>query len=315
MEAIDTLLGRVDRFQQGHAPVAVAWAVNKKYGDDRGGYLAALIAYYGLLSIFPLILVFVSLALYFLSPGSSALHSLEQHLGSFPIIGPSLTQVEGRHLGGSLIAVIVGAAGLVWGAQGLAQTMQYTMNEIWNVPNKARAGFLPRLLITAKWYVSFGVGIALTTYLSSLSAILHWGPAGPVLAALPALVVNVGLFILSFRILSPDEVKTRDLVPGGVAGGVLWTVLTGVGVGLATHQLNHASALYGSLGTVLGILGFLYLAARLTLYSAEYNVVRARRLWPRSLVGPPLVTADKQQLIDMARREERVHEETVRVEF
>jgi len=315
MNGITAVIGRIDRFQQSRTPLAMAWGVNKKYSDDRGNYLAALIAYYGLLSIFPLLLVFFSVAIFLLSPGSPTLHDLITHLSRVPIVGNSLGDVEKGRLNGSVVAIVIGLAGLTWGAQGLAQTMQYAMNQVWNVPHKARAGFVPRLLTTAKWYVTFGVGIGASTYLSSLSAVFDLGPFGWLLAALPALVVNCGLFLLSFRILSPSEISLRQLRRGALAAGVAWTFLTTIGVGLVTGQLSHSSALYGSLGTVLGILGFIYLTARVTLYCAEYNVVRDRHLWPRALVGPSLSTADKQQLMDMAKREERIEDETVRVEF
>ncbi len=315
VEAIKALIERVDRYQQGKPLLAMIWAVNKKYGDDRGGSQAALIAYYGLLSIFPLMLVFFSIVLFVLSPHSSTVVGLDKHLNSFPIIGPSLKEVESGRLGGSVPGVVVGLLGLAWGAQGLAQTLQHIMNEVWNIPNNERPGFLPRLATTFKWYGSFGLGIVASTYISSLAQVFNWGPAGPVLAAIPAFVVNAGLFLMSFRMLTPAEVGTSDLRRGAIAAGVVWTILTGVGLGLVTHQLKHSSALYGTISTVLAILGFIYLAGRLTLYCAEFNVVRARHLWPRTIIQPPLSRADKQQLIDMARREERVEDETVHVEF
>jgi uncharacterized BrkB/YihY/UPF0761 family membrane protein len=47
--------------------------------------------------------------------------------------------------------------------------------------------------------------------------------------------------------------------------------------------LRHASELYGTFGLVLGLLGWFHLQAQLTLYAVEADVVRARKLWPRSL--------------------------------
>ena len=64
---------------------------------------------------------------------------------------------------------------------------------------------------------------------------------------------------------------------------------------------------------MLGLLSWLYLAAQITLYSAEVNVVLARRLWPRSLIQPPLTEHDKRALRDLALKEERRPEETIEV--
>ena len=54
------MIRRVDRFQQSHKPLAFTFGVVKKYGDDRGSQLAGLVAFYGFLSFFPLMLVLVT---------------------------------------------------------------------------------------------------------------------------------------------------------------------------------------------------------------------------------------------------------------
>jgi hypothetical protein len=99
--------------------------------------------------------------------------------------------------------------------------------------------------------------------------------------------------------------------------------LTGHGVGwrvvflLATVALDVALylAVFRVLTIVLGLISWLYLVAQLSLYAAEVNVVRARRLWPRSIVQPPLTDADQDVLRDIARAEERRPEQRVSVGF
>jgi YihY family inner membrane protein len=314
MNPIPGALAALDEFQRSHRPVAFGFAVNKKYGDDRGGYLAALITYYGFLSIFPLLLAFFTIVAYTLPPHSHTVKVLNDHLGSYPIIGPSIAQLSGNSLHGSVLPLVVGLLGLIWGAQGLAQTLQFSMNEVWSVPGKDRPGFVPRLVKGLEWYATFGIGFLASTFVSSLGSVLAWGPAGPFLAALPALIINVGLFVTSFRVLTPKDVSVRRLLPGAAFAGLIWTVLTTVGISLL-KQMSHANSLYGSFGATLGLLAFLYLAARITLYAAEANVVATKHLWPRSLRNPPLVEADKRQLEEMAQREERVDDQVVQVDF
>jgi uncharacterized BrkB/YihY/UPF0761 family membrane protein len=77
------------------------------------------------------------------------------------------------------------------------------------------------------------------------------------------------------------------------------------------HQLRHASQVYGFFASVLGLVSWLHLSAHLTLYAAELNVVKARRLRPRSMVQPPLVEADRRVLDLIARQEERRPEQSV----
>jgi hypothetical protein len=72
---------------------------------------------------------------------------------------------------------------------------------------------------------------------------------------------------------------------------------------------------YGFFAIALGLMSWLFLSAQVTLYAAEVNVVRARRLWPRSILQPPLTQADQRALTDLARQEERRPEQAINVEF
>ena len=73
--------------------------------------------------------------------------------------------------------------------------------------------------------------------------------------------------------------------------------------------------MYGFFATVLGLLSWLYLGSELTLYAAEVNVVLTRRLWPRSILQPPLTGPDQRALVDLAKQEERRPEQSIEVSF
>jgi YihY family inner membrane protein len=313
VDQIQRLLRAVDRYQRRHRPLAFIWAVQKKYGDDRGGNLAGLVAYYGFLSLFPLLLVFTTVASWILAHHPAEQKTLiNSTLGQFPVVGQSLA---GHQLHGSVLALIVGLLGLLWGAQGISNTLQFAMFEVWNVPGRSRPGFLPRLARSGILFAFLGLGLVATTFIASLGGLLNWGPAGTELSALPAALANLGLFLVAFKILSPDFAGWWDLLPGAALAGIGWTILQTVGVNLIGHQEKHAGEMYGTLGAVIGVLSFLYLAARITLYGAELNVVLHQHLWPRSLVPPPLSDADRRQLDSIAKREERRQEEKVVVEL
>jgi uncharacterized BrkB/YihY/UPF0761 family membrane protein len=96
---------------------------------------------------------------------------------------------------------------------------------------------------------------------------------------------------------------------------VAWSVLQMIGGYLISQRLQDTSEVYGVFAIVLGLLFWLYLAAQISLYAAELNVVLARRLFPRSIVQPPLTEPDRQALRELARQEERRPEERVRVDF
>jgi uncharacterized BrkB/YihY/UPF0761 family membrane protein len=306
------LLDKIDRWQQRYRGVAFLFAVQKKFSDDRGGYLAALITYYAFLSIFPLLLAAFTVVAYVLAGHNATITTLEKHIGSYPIIGAAAQQLKGAKLHGSPVALIVGVLGLLWGTTGLAQSIQFAMDEAWNIPAKDRPGFVDRLWRTFAWYAVFGLGMVASTFVASLGSWLHWS-GGIMLSTLVALVLNMALFLVSFGLLTPT-VAVRDMVPGAILAGAVWTFLTGVGIGL-THKLSHANALYGTFGPVLGLVAFLYLAARITMYSVEANAVRSQHLWPRSLTNRELSPADRKQLENLAKKAERLPEETVSVEY
>lgn len=281
-----SMLRKLDRFQQRHRFTAFVYGVVKKYSNDRGGWLSALITYYGFLSLFPLMLLFFTVSSYVLPHYPAAQKSLTRSVvGEFPVIGQQLRANAGHPLHGSPLALVVGVAGLAWGSLGVSQILQQMMHEVWEVPRTARPGFATRVTRGLVLFAVLGLGIVATTVVTSVGEILDWGPFGPVVAAIPAALVNIGVFLLVFRLLSPKEAATGELLPGAVIAGIGWQILQTVGVSLVTHQLRHASQVYGVFGFTLALLSFLYLAAELTVYAAETNVVRARHLWPRSLVS------------------------------
>jgi YihY family inner membrane protein len=312
----ERVLRRIDAFQQHNRPLGFLFAVVKKFGDDRAGMLAALMAYYGFLALFPLLLLLVTI-LGFALRGNPSLQNrvLQSTLSDFPIIGDQL-RTNIQSLRASPVATIVGAGGLLWGSLGVTQAAQFAMAQVWNVQGKDRPGFLTRLIRGLLFIGTLGVGIGLTTALAQVGAFsagqMVWLRAVSMVAGV---ALNIGVYIVAFRVLTPKHIELRALVPGAVLGGIGWTVLQYLGTYLVDHQLKHTGQVYGLFAVVLGLVSWLYLNAQLTMYAAEFNVVRARHLWPRTLLQPPLSPADRVVLRDIAKQEARRPEQTVMVGF
>jgi uncharacterized BrkB/YihY/UPF0761 family membrane protein len=238
-------------------------------------------------------------------------------VGQFPIVGQQLSGKNGvRSLhSGSVIGLIFGLLGLLWGSFGVSQAAQRAMAEVWDVPVVNRPGFLPRLGRSAAFVALLGVDVVLTTFLAGLVTIGHGALWFRVLATLVGVAVNIVLYAAGFRILTPKTVATGLLLPGAVLGAIGWTILQYGGTLLVGHTLRHASQTYGFFGSVLGLISFLYLAAELAVYAAEMNVVRARHLYPRSMSPPPLTAADRAALKAQAQEDERRPGQRVQVEF
>ena len=124
-----------------------------------------------------------------------------------------------------------------------------------------------------------GLGLIGTTVLSGLaSGAGHKisGFAATVAALVVALVLNIGVFWLAFRLGTASEIRWRQLRLSAIISGVIWQVLQTVGGYFVSHQLAHASPVYGTFAIVIGLIAWLYLQAELTLYAVEINVVRER---------------------------------------
>ncbi|MFJ6382372.1 YihY/virulence factor BrkB family protein [Kitasatospora sp. NPDC092039] len=315
MNPIERGLRAVDGFQQRHRATGLVVGVVRKYGDDRGGLLSALITYYGFVALIPLLLL-LSTALGFVLHGHPDAQRavVDSALADFPIIGDQLRQ-NVHSLEGSGLALLIGALGLLYGALGIAQVLQHAMAEVWNVPGVQRPGYWPRLARSLLLFAVLGSGLVLGTAAASLVGGTLAGTAARIGGLVVSALVNAALCLACFRVLTPREVPLRALWPGCALAGPLFTALQAGGALLVTHALRHASQVYGFFATVIGLLSWIYLAAQVTVYAAEVNVVLARRLWPRSLLQPPLTEADQAVLSSVARQEERRPEQRVDVSF
>jgi uncharacterized BrkB/YihY/UPF0761 family membrane protein len=232
----------------------------------------------------------------------------------FPAIGGTFVgQITAMHRS-TAAGLVIGLLILVWGASGLAQAGLFTMEQVWNLPGPARPGYLPRLERCALFLGLLAVGLIVSALLAGLVTYGHHALGVVILAQALAVFANVGLYLASFRVLTPKGIPARALVPGAAAGGIAWTVLLAAGAYVVHHDLRTASV-YGIFATVLVLLAWIYLVVQVTVYAAEVNVVLTRRLWPRTIVQPPLTEADRASMALQALQNQRREEQSVRVSF
>ena len=138
--SLNDVLRGLDRGQQRHRRVSFLAAVAKKFSDDQAGQLAALIAYYGFVSLFPLLLALVTV-LGFVLQGDPDLQQkiLNGTLGQFPILSD---QLKLHSLSGSGLALAIGIIGALLAGLGITSATQNAFNRIWDVPFKHRPDFL-----------------------------------------------------------------------------------------------------------------------------------------------------------------------------
>ena len=306
-------LQALDRRQQQMPRIAFVAAVLKKFTDDQAGQLAALIAYYAFVSLFPLLLVLVTV-LGFVLQGDPAEQKrvLDGVLGQIPLVSD---QLKLHSLKGSTAALVIGLAGALIAGLGITSATQNALDRIWHVPFKDRPNFLVARLRGLCMLVILGtLSIVSTTVAGFVGSSSHSAP--DVLGGIViALAFNLALFMTAFKLLTAADVSWRDLLPGVVVAAVGFQLLQHLGGYYLDHELKRTGPLYGVFALVLGLLAWLYVGAQLTMFAAEINVVRVHRLWPRSFFSDPLLDADERALTSSAEVEERVEKENVDVTF
>jgi YihY family inner membrane protein len=321
MNPVERITRRVDCWQQRHPVVAVPVAVVKKFGDDEAGNLVALLTYYGFLATFPLLLAFtavlgVALRRY------PELHAklVNSAFAEFPIVGGQIHQQLGvERFSGTSFALTAGVLVAVFGGRGFAHALQNTLNTVWAVPKTDRPGLLPRYLRTLALLLLLGSIVIVTGAASTSAATATSLGVGGLPARLVSFTVGAVLgfafFLALFRVAAAGQVPTRNLLLSAAVSAVGWQVLLILAGYVVAHQLRHAQAIAGLFGAVLGLLAWLALQATVIVYAIEIDVVRVKRLWPRSIVQPPLTKADEAYYTDRLRAETQRPEQQLDIEY
>jgi YihY family inner membrane protein len=274
-------LRRLDRYQQRHRALAAPFGVLKKFGDDEGGSMVSLIAYRAFFSLFPLLLLMTTILGYLLADDPSLRERVvESTLSQFPVIGD---QLKGGSLSGSGVALAVGIVGSLLAGLGVVLETERSFDRVWGVPDDERHGFLgSRLRAIGLLLLLGGLAVASTI----VSGLVSGGSDlfGPVWGLLIATALNLVVFAALFRLLTAAAVESRALVPGILVATVGWELLQLVGGWYVSHEVRNATPVYGTFALVIGLLAWIHLGAFFTVLGAEANVVRERRLWPRSLL-------------------------------
>jgi membrane protein len=278
-------LRRFDTFQQSKPPLALPLGIVKKFGDDEGGSMVSLIAYRAFFSLFPLLLLMTTILGYVLA-GNEELRRevVNSTLSQFPIIG---NQLKGGSLTGSGVALAVGIVGSVLAGLGVVLEIEQTFNRCWGIPKAAERGFVGSRLRAIGLLVVLGGLAVVSTVVSGLASggASFLGAGGQVAGLVIATALNLVVFGAVFRLLTTDTVETRALIPGIVVATIGWEVLQVIGGWYISHEVKSASAVYGTFALVIGLLAWIHLGAMFVVLGAETNVVRTRKLWPRSMFG------------------------------
>lgn len=309
---VNRIIAWADRLQRKHGVLGFPHAVVKKYGDDEGGRHAALITYYGFLSVFPLLLLGVAV----LSRALAAHQDLRQRLVT--AIVPEALRPTVEHslatLPSSTIPFIIGLAGLLLSGTGVVFSAYQTLNHVAAVRYRLRAGFVSRYVRVFVVLATVLIGALAAGALTVVATALPGQPGVQRAAAvLGSALVIFGVLLLGAKLLLARPAPVRAIWPGAVAGAVVVAVVLNAGAPLLARLVTKAGPVYGSFATVAGMFALLYLVGQALVYAAEVAAVRYARLWPRALDVNRPTAADARALTMLAREQERIP--AARVDF
>ena len=283
MNIVQKVARKLDDSQKRNRFIGFCVAVVKKYGDDQAGRLAALLTYYGFLSLFPLLLVLTTLAERTVGSNPHLEHTVINGLTNyFPTLGSSLAaKVHGLHRNG--LALIIGILFILYGTRGLADVFQSGVRQIWGVPEKQNGGFPKSILKSVSLVLIGGFGFLAASVCAGLAASAGHGLGFRLLSIVVNAFILFWLFTFLINSSLPKHVKFSEIKLGAAAATVGLVVLQLLGNYLLARQLKHLDALYSTFAVALALLFWIYLQTQVIYYAIEIAAVSSQKLWPRSL--------------------------------
>lgn len=294
----------VDKAQSRFAPVAFGYAVFKKYADDEGSRLAALLAYYTLFSVFPLAIGGYAVLRTVAENNPDYINSLVEQ-----VVPPSFQQQiidSYDSLPGSGPALVVSLLGLLFAGTGAAFAMYAMINQVFCVPYRFRFGFGPRYIRVLMMLAVLGIGVVIIAG-TSLWVSQHLPDAwqGLVQAVIRFLVIGLSLFVAPI-LLSRRRIRARESLVGAIVGAAAISAILQLAGVIVGRFLSNSSAVYGAMTTVIAFISVLFLASNVIVLSYEASVVWAWRLWPRGVDINNLFPADERAYALLTLMDERM---------
>lgn len=293
----------VDRLQARFKPVAYVYAVFKKYSDDEGSRLAALLAYYFFLSIFPLVIGGYAVLRTLVENNPEVINNLIEQ-----VVPPEYQQqifdsYDTLPSGG--LALAISLIGLLLAGTGGAFAVYAMVNQVFCVPYRFRFGFGPRYARVLLMLLILGLLVIVIAGAQLLFG--QWTPQWQgQLSALVRLVAVFAFLFVAPKLLCRRPIGNREVVLGAILGSVAFTAILALAGFITARSLSNSSAVYGAMATVVTFISVLFLVSNAIVFSYEAGVVWAWRLWPRGTDINMLFPADERAYTLLSLMDERM---------
>ena len=281
-----------------HAWFRVLETAGKGFKKDRTTENAAAMTYYGVFSLFPLFLLFMSVAGLVMQNNAAAQEQIMNVIvGLLPQGQEKLQDVIEGVIKARGTAAGIGILALLWGALGWFKIIDQNINEIWGVskPRSFLRGNLFAIGIVAAIggvaLVSFGATAAVSFMADRTGQIPGSVPLWQLVVSLLSLLTMAGVFLVLYRFAPQRKMQLMDALPSALITALVWELTRRV---LAFYlEKNNMISGYGPIGAVMALLFWIYIASIIILLGAElsYAIAKERRSIPleteMEVVSPP----------------------------
>lgn len=263
------------------------------WSADKASLYAAVLSFYTLLALAPLLIVAVSLAGLIYGPGparQSLLTQVHDKAGAQVASALDTILTNAHRPGPSIVALVVGGVLMLLGASGAVATMHTALNAMWGVQPAPVKGFFRKVghALTARLFYFVVVLLIGVILIGLLAAGAAWTwvahrvggsvPAAGVVLRVADFVVTLGLlsvlFALLFRFLSDARPEWSDLWFGSFVTALFFDVGR-LAIGLYLSKSTTTSA-FGAAGSVVALLLWMYYSAMIAFFGVEFTQVHAR---------------------------------------
>jgi membrane protein len=270
-----------------------------RWVDDGCYRLGASLAYYALFSLFPLLLVAITVLGFFLGSDPATRENLLASVSSatspeFRDLLDQTLQAMQEHQTARGVSAVIGVVMLFSAASGVFSELQFALNRIWRVKSDSTEGIGKTILIAVRdKAIAFAIvaGAAVFLLLSlmvttalhaadgSSSGMVHDPALWLSVEVIVSLALASCLFAVIFRMLPQTHVAWRDVAGGAILTAVIFSALKHALGWYLGHIGSYAA--YGAVGAVLGLMTWIYVASLVIFYGAEVTRVYAERAGSR----------------------------------
>jgi len=241
---------------------------------------AALLAHYGFLSVFPMLVVLTTILGYVLEnrPGLRV-EIVDSAFANIPIVGETIGS-DPSSLKGNVFVLVIGLATALWAGSKAFVSAQNAMNDIWAVPEHARPNIAKARGRSLLAVAVVGVSQVAASIVSGIIGIagVSWLSRG--LLTLATVAINIALLAAAFRILTFRRLSGRQLWPGAIGAGIGFSILQVITGTVVARLIQSATPVYGSFAAVIALLTWLSLHAMVSLIGVEANAALDRHRSP-----------------------------------